>query len=296
MAATNRGNEIDFALQRRFDMSFEMGYLDEKGRKWQLEKLIQKQSNLFQISEEKIKSIVDRSAGLSPAILEQVVEAALREGIRSGCTIQDDLLDEVFEKRTLGEERADRTAKEIKRTAYHEAGHVLVELYNGKSPTYMSIVVRGDRAGYMQFGTGEQDSTKEYYLERICATLGGRAAEMVFDYGLTYGPAGDLACATKIAADMVCKFGMYEEEIGLAVMGGIELKDGKITVHCDKKAKALINRILSEQLKEAVRIIELNKDAMERLVKAVMESGKKYLTKEEIMEAAGELNRRRVTG
>lgn len=47
---------------------------------------------------------------------------------------------------------------------------------------------------------------------------------------------------------------------------------------------------------ETVRIIELNKDAMERLVKAVMESGKKYLTKEEIMEAAGELNRRRVTG
>ena len=91
--------------------------------------------------------------------------------------------------------------------------------------------------------------------------------------------------ATYIAADMVCKYGMYEEEIGLAVIGGTELK-------YDEKAQELINRILSEQLKEAIRIIESNKVAMERLVKAVMTNGKKYLTKEEIREAAGELNKK----
>lgn len=63
----------------------------------------------------------------------------------------------------------------------------------------------------------------------------------------------------------------------------------------EKTAGGVFNRILSEQLKEAVRIIGLNKDAMERLVKAVMDNDnrKKYLTKEEIMEAAGELNRER---
>lgn len=111
----------------------------------------------------------------------------------------------------------------------------------------------------------------------------GRAAEMVFHYGLTYGPAVDLEMATSMAANMVCKWGMYEEEIGLAVIGGIELK-------YDEKAKELINRILSEQLKEAIRIIELNKDAMKRLVTKVMDSKQKYLTKKEIQEAAGELN------
>ena len=81
--------------------------------------------------------------------------------------------------------------------------------------------------------------------------------------GLTHGPAVDLKMATDTAADMVCKFGMYEEEIGLAVIGETELK-------YDERAKELINRILSEQLKEARRIIESNKDAMERLVEAVM--------------------------
>ncbi len=295
MAATNLGNKIDFALQRRFDMSFEMDYLDEKGRRWLLEKLIKKQSDKFKISDEKMKSIVNRSEGVSPALLEQVIEAALREGIRSGCDIDDDLLDEMFERRILGEERVDRSQKEIERTAYHEAGHVLIDLYNKRPPAYMSIVARGNHGGYMLSETGERDSTKKYYLERICSLLGGRAGEMVFadvlglEDGPTHGAAGDLETATSIAVNMVCKFGMYEEEIGLAVTGGIELK-------YDEKAKELINRILSEQLKEAISLIELNRDAMERLVEAVMDKDnknkKKYLTKKEIQEAAGELNRK----
>lgn len=296
MAATNLGNKIDFALQRRFDMSFELDYLDEEGRRWLLEKLIKKQSGMFKISDEKLKSIVDRSGGVSPAILEQVVEAALREGLRSGCDIDDDLFDEMFERRILGEERVERSQKKIERTAYHEAGHVLIDLYNKRPPAYMSIVARGNHGGYMLPETGERDSTKKYYLERICSLLGGRAAEMVFadvlglQGGPTHGAAADLEMATSIAADMVCKFGMYEEEIGLAVIGGIELKIGDIELKYDEKVKDLINRILSEQLKEAIRIIELNKDAMERLVKAVMDNDnkKKYLTKKEILEAAGE--------
>lgn len=302
MAATNLGNKIDFALQRRFDFSFKMDYLDAEGRMWLLEKLMKKQSDMFHISDEKLKSIVDRSEGLSPAILEQVVEAALREGIRSGCTIEDDLFDEVFEKRILGEERVDRTPKDVERTAYHEAGHALVELYNGRTPAYMSIVARGNHGGYVQPGTGERGSTKKYYMGKICSALGGRAAEMVFaavlgiEDGLTHGPAGDLEIATNIAADMVCRFGMYEEEIGLAVIGGLELKIGEIEYRYDEKVRELINRILSEQLREAIRIIEINKDAMERLVNAVMDNDnknrKKFLTRREIQEAAGELNRK----
>lgn len=283
IAATNRGNEIDFALQRRFDISFEMGVLEEEERRLLLEKLINKQSSMFDISGGKIKSIAARSKGLAPAKLEKVVEAALREGIRSGQIIQDDLFDEIFEKCTMGEERVNRSPKEIKCTAYHEAGHTLIDLYYGRPSAYMSIVARGNHGGYVLSGTEERDSTKKYYLEKICSALGGRAAEMIFDYGLTHGAASDLEYATSIAADMVCKFGMYEEEIGLAV-----IKDAEFQY--DQKAKELINRILSEQLKEAIHIIESNKDAIERLVKKVMENGKKYLTEKEILETAGELN------
>ena len=296
MAATNLGNKIDSALQRRFDMSIMMDVLDKEGNMQLLKKLINKHSDMFEISDGKLASIVDRSEGLSPAKLEQVVEAALREGIWSDQTIKDDLFDEIFERCTQGEERVDKSPKKIERTAYHEAGHALIELYYGRPPVYMSIVARGGHGGYTRIGTEGMDSTKEFYLGSICSNLGGRAAE-IYKYGnesgLTHGPAGDLETATYIAADMVCKFGMYEEEIGLAVSEWLELNNnGEIELKCGEKEKELINRILSEQLKEAIRIIEANKDAMERLVKAVMTNEKKYLTKEEIQEAAGELKRK----
>lgn len=284
MAATNLGNKIDFALQRRFDRSFEMDCLDRKGRRWVLEKLIKKQGDMFEVSDEEIESIVDRSARMSPAVLERVVEAALREGIRSDRMIDDVLFDEIFEKCTLGAERVGSSLEKTERTAYHEAGHALMDLYYGRPPAYMSIVARGNHGGYMLPAAERGDSTREYYLEKICSALGGRAAETVFEYGLTAGAAGDLEMATEIAAVMVCKYGMYEKEIGLAVIGEKELP-------YNEQAKELVNRILSEQMKEAVRIIEANQDAMKRLVNAVMKNGKKYLTEKEILEAAGELNR-----
>lgn len=285
MAATNHGDRIDFALQRRFDLSFELGVLGQKGRRNLLKKLIEKQGDMFNLSDGELESIVNRSEGLSQAILEQVVEAALREGMRSGCRVDDDLFDEIFEKRILGAERVQSSSKERARTAYHEAGHALIHLYNGRPPVYMSIVARGNHRGYVQAERGGGDLTKEYYLKWICAMLGGRAAEMVFDYGLTPGAACDLENATKMAAGMVCKYGMYEEEMGLAVFDEKELT-------YNEKAKELINRILTEQLKEAVSILEANRDAVNRLVRKVMESKQKYLTKKEIIEAAGELNQK----
>ncbi|MDE6169362.1 MAG: AAA family ATPase, partial [Acetatifactor sp.] len=191
MAATNHESRIDFALQRRFDRSFEMGFLDKKGRRWVLEKLIKKQSDMFDVSEEKMESIVDRSERVSPAKLEQVVEADLREGIRSDRIIDDELFDEIFEKCTMGEEKVISSQKEIECTAYHEAGHALIHLYYGEAPSYMSIVARGNHGGYTLTEMEELCPSKEYWLERICAALGGRAAELVFKYGLTSGAASD---------------------------------------------------------------------------------------------------------
>ncbi|MCM1540871.1 MAG: ribonuclease HI [Blautia sp.] len=282
MAATNLGSRIDFALQRRFDRSFEMGYLDQEGIRWLLEKQIKKHSDMFHISDKEMESIVVRSVGRSPAKLEQVVEAALREGIRSDRIIDDNLFDEMFEKSILGEEKAESSSGKMERTAYHEAGHALIDLYYGRPPAYMSIVARGGHGGYVLFGTEERDLTKEYYLERICAVLGGRAAEMAFDGSLTYGAVSDLKQATDIARDMVCRFGMYEKEIGLAVIEAEELK-------YNEKARELINRILSEQLETATDIIKANQDAMRRLAEAAMKNGKKYLTGKEILETAGRL-------
>ena len=278
MAATNLGGKLDPALVRRFDRTFCVDLPDEKGRKWMLERLIRSHCNMFDLSDREIESIIDRSEGMSPAALENIVEAALREGIRSDKKVDDSMFDEIFEKSQLGEERDVPTVNELKNTAYHEAGHALVQLHYGRKPKYMSVVARGNYGGYVRSDNLNANPTKEYLLQVICTCLGGRAAELEFGFGVTAGASGDIRKATQIAKRMVCHFGMYGDEIGLAAISEEEL------IHHDQ-ARQLINRILAEQLAQARTIISENRQAMERLVAAVMDSGKKYLTEKEILEA-----------
>lgn len=277
MAATNLGGAIDPALARRFDRSFCVDLPDKEGRRWILQRLIQLHMNMFDISEKEFDSIVDRAVGMSPAALESVVETAIREGIRSNKVVDDIMFDDVFEKCHLGEAREIDSEDEIKNTAYHEAGHALVYMYYGRKPDYMSIVARGDFGGYVMTSEKINHPTKERLLEKICAILAGRAAEMEFGYGLTPGAASDLKHATAIATKMVCNYGMYEESIGLAVIA-------EENIHMYPEVQKLMNQILSEQLKKARDIVREKEDTMNQLVHAVMHSNQKYLTQKELLD------------
>ena len=277
MAATNLGGALDPALARRFDRSFCVDLPNKDGREWILKRLIQKHSNMFDISEKEFESVVDRAVGMSPATLENIVETALREGIRSNKVVDDIMFDEVFEKCHLGEAREVDSEEEIKNTAYHEAGHALVYMYYGRKPDYMSIVARGDFGGYVMTTEKTHHPTKENLLEKICAILAGRAAEMEFGYGLTPGAASDLKRATEIATKMVCNYGMYEEKIGLAVIP-------EENIHMYPEVQKLINQILSEQLKKAREIVCEKKEIMHQLVHSVMHSEQKYLTQRELLD------------
>jgi cell division protease FtsH len=140
------------------------------------------------------------------------------------------------------------------------------------------VIARGNFGGYVLTTERDMHPTKEKLLQRICAALGGRAAELEFGYGLTSGAAADLKAATKIATKMVCEYGMYENEVGIAVI----LEDEQYNYPDVKK---LINRILEDQLKEARSIVDEHRDAMNRLVNEVMSSEQKYLTQKEILDA-----------
>lgn len=278
MAATNiEKARLDPALVRRFDRPFYIDLPDANGRKWMLERLIKKHGNLFRVSAEEINNLAERSTGKSFADIENMIETALREAIRADKQVNDTLLDETFEKCNYGEARKVRSLDVITRTACHEAGHALIQLFYKRTPNYMGIVARGAFNGHVQGGLPE-DCTKDTLLQEICELLGGRAAEIVCGYGLTPGASSDLAYATKLATHMVCSYGMYEEEVGIAVISKEELSH-------NEKAKALINQILSEQLQQAKTILNDNREALKRLVDAVMNSEKKYLTKKEIQDA-----------
>ena len=279
MAATNAEEEdLDRAFLRRFDRRSRVNLPGEKGRRWKLEQMLMQHKDMFDVSESEISSIVLRSDGKSFADLENVIEAALREAIRADVRVNDSLLDETFEELLYGEEWEENSEENIKHTACHEAGHALIALFYGRSPKYMSVVARGSHGGYVLQENMPRHCTKEEYLQRISGILGGRAAEMVQGYGLTFGASSDLESATKLAAKMVCAGGMYEEEVGLAAISEEQL------LH-NEKAQNLINQILSERLQEAIKIINENKDALKRLVNAVINSEEHCLTEEEIKAA-----------
>jgi len=279
LAATNFDVEpggsksLDPALMRRFDRRV---YIDlpKKGDRIRfLEKKIAANPAL-EITPVQIDNIAMRATGMSLAELDSVVELALRSAIREGSTVVTDaILEEAFETFNSGDVKK-WDASQLERVARHEAGHALLCWLGGETPSYLTVVARGNHGGYMQ--RAEQEGKAIYTLDellaRIRTSLGGRAAELVYygkRDGISTGASGDLASATRVARQLVCHYGM-DDSFGLAVL------EGEPTA----EAMKAINRILNEQMAESVRLVEENKAIIDALVDALL--NKNHLNAAEI--------------
>lgn len=197
MAATNLGGNngstgaLDPALVRRFDRSICIDLPDRAGR-IQLLKMLRNKHQILRISDDMLQNLAERSIGMSPALLEGAVNAAIREAIRSGTEVSDSMMDEAFEKYNHGEEKHWNRADLIK-TARHEAGHAVVCNYFGEEPSYLTVAARDNHGGYMMYSAAEGKGvyTKKELLRQIAVSLGGRAAELAYygeEEGLSTGP------------------------------------------------------------------------------------------------------------
>ena len=269
LAATNfdvePGGEksLDPALMRRFDRRV---YIDLPNTEERIRFLKMKMANnpALQLSEELVKNIAMRATGMSLAHLDSVVDLALRSSIREGSTVvTDEIFGEAFETYNSGEVKK-WDISQLERVARHEAGHALLSWLSGKTPSYLTIVARGNHGGYMQHAPedGKAIYTMDELLGRIRTSLGGRAAEIVYygeRDGISTGASGDLASATNLAQQIVCTYGM-SEDFGLAVFGGAMTDE----------VRAAVNRILKEQMEEAIRLIRENTDKLDALVAQLM--------------------------
>ncbi len=274
LAATNfdvepgRPKSLDPALMRRFDRRIYVDLPDNEERARFLKKKIEKNPSL-EISEGQVEQMALRSVGMSLADLDSVVELALRSAIREGSVkVTGGILAEAFEVFTGGEAKAwDRN--QLERVARHEAGHALLCWLGGEEPAYISVVARGNRGGYVQHSPQEGKGiyTKEELNGRIRSALGGRAAEIVYygdTDGLTTSVGSDLANATNLARHMVCSYGM-EKDFGMAVLDHSSA-EGAVSA----EMREVVNRILEEQMSEAVRLISENRERMDLLVETLM--------------------------
>ena len=288
LAATNfdvepgRDKSLDPALMRRFDRRVYIDLPNKDDRIRFLKMKIEK-NHALDISDIQIDNIAMRATGMSLAELDSVVELALRSAIREGSTsVNDAILEEAFETFNGGEVKK-WDVSQLERVARHEAGHAFLCWLSGETPSYLTIVARGNHGGYMQHAEQEGKAiyTKDELLARIRTSLGGRAAEIAYygeRDGVSTGASGDLAYATNVAQQIVCSYGM-DDEFGLAVVNGTVAANGTMSV----EVRTSINRILKEQMDEAVKLISENKDKIDSLVEELM--SKNHLNGAEIEQA-----------
>lgn len=287
LAATNfdvapgSPRSLDQALVRRFDRRIYVDLpTDEERKQFMLRKCAK--NAMFDIGEQDIDNLAVRTVGMSLSDLDSIFEFALRQALRAELNnVKADILDEAFETYVNGEKK-NWSEAEVERVARHEAGHAFLCWQSGETPSYLTIVARSDHGGYMQHDSTEKKTiyTKDELLSRIRVALGGRAAEIVC-YGecggVSTGASGDLVSATAIAERIVCSYGMVDE-CGLAVSDPRTLRSGDVA----KEVRKAVNKLLSEQMSQAIEKIRANKDMLDVLSNELMQ--KSHLSANEISE------------
>ena len=216
MAATNRPDVLDPAILRpgRFDREITISTPDVKGR----EEVFKVHSKGKPLGDDvDLKILARRTPGFTPADIENMMnEAALLTARRDGSTIHMDDVEEAITRVIAGPKKTSRviTPEENKLTAYHEAGHAIVARATpGSDPVHQITIMPRGRAGGFTLSLPEEDryySTKRKMLEEIRELLGGRVSEALHLDDISTGASNDLERATRLAHDMVVKYGMTD--------------------------------------------------------------------------------------
>ena len=167
--------------------------------------------------------------------------------------------------------------KSLRKTAVHEVGHALVRYKLFNSPEIVKITINSEGTGvlgYVQLkqNYSEYTSTKQGIMNNIMVCLAGMVSEEVFLGEFSNGNSSDLEKATAYAKDMIVKYGM--SSLGY---GQIDNESGEIAVLVQKE----INNILKECFDNTKKLIEENKDKMEKIVDYLYE--KKEIDEEQFI-------------
>ena len=225
---------------------------------------------------------VDRVAGItsgySPAALERLLDEALVIALTHGRTAMS--MSDLAEAKMLIElgvtDPTIYTTEERLRVATHEAGHATVAYFLGQSRQMdvLSIVKRRDSLGLLQHSDTEERFTqrRDEMNALLKISMGGLVAEERWFDEVSTGPAGDLAAATTIGAQMIGSCGMGESLISIAAAGTGILSGGLVEkVLADKDARAELDALLASSREAARAIVAEHGDVVEALRDALLE-------------------------
>ncbi len=288
IAATNRPDILDPALLRpgRFDRQVLVDAPDVVGREAIL-KVHTKNKPLA--SDVKLDVLAKTTIGFTGADLENLVnEAALAAARANQRTISMRNLEESIMKVVAGPEKKSKkvTEKERKLTAYHEAGHAVVSkmLPTQDRVHQVSIIPRGRAGGYTLSLPKEDASynSRTEMIEEIIVLLGGRVAESLTLDDISTGASNDIERATKIAKNMVTKYGM-SERLGARTFGEqndevfLGLEHGHAADYSQETAAIIdqeIHKIIDDCYNKCKEILTDNMDSLKKVAELLLEKEK----------------------
>jgi len=286
IAATNRPDVLDPALIRpgRFDRQVVISNHDIVGR----EAILKIHCKIINIGPDvKLRTIARGTPGFSGADLANLCnESALLAARKNKRIITMSDIEEAKDKVMMGAERRSMvmTEDDKKLTAYHEGGHAIVAINEKASdPIHKATIIPRGRALGVVWTLPERDKyshTREYLKANISKAMGGRVAEeMIFGHDkVTSGASSDIQTATKLAKDMVTKFGM-SNELGPLSYGANEdeiflgrqiTRQEHMSEETSKKVDIEVKKIVDAGYQRAKKIITEKLDDLHKLAKALL--------------------------
>ena len=282
LAATNRADVLDRALKRpgRFDRQVYVDMPDLKGREEILK--VHAKNKKF-APDVDFNIIAKKTAGMAGADLANILNEGAILAARAGrteITMAD--LEEASEKVEMGPEKRSKVIADIdkKITAYHEAGHAVVNhILGGETKVHkITMIPRGPAGGYTMPLPAEERMyrSKKYFLNEMAELYGGRAAEEII-FGkdqITTGASSDIKRASAIARFMVTQIGMTEK-FGPILLDGTQ--DGDMfqrKYYSEETGKEIddeVRRLLNEAYQKAIDILNTHRNKLEAVTKVLLE-------------------------
>ena len=283
IAATNRPDVLDNALLRpgRFDRQVVIDLPDVNGR----EEILKIHAKKIKLSDGvDLSKIARMTPGCSGADLANLLnESAIIAARRSEKTVSEADIDEARDKVFFGRERKKlMDADEKKLTAYHEAGHALIQAIvdNGRLPVHkVTIIPRGQSLGSTMFIPSRDIRTesKTSLLNNICTSLGGRVAEELVFSDITNGAAADIKQATKVARKMVCDWGMsdlgpisFGENQDHIFIGREIAREERVSERTAMEIDESVKAIIDGQLARARKIVSDNRGKLDAIANELL--------------------------
>ena len=287
IAATNRPDVLDPALLRpgRFDRQVIVSNPDIVGREAILKVHLKKITTGPDVNP---KVIARGTPGFSGADLANIVnESALLAARKNKRIVTMSDLEEAKDKVMMGAERKSMvmTEEEKTLTAYHEGGHAVVALNeNTSDPIHKATIIPRGRALGMVMRLPERDQlsiTREKMFGDISVAMGGRIAEeLIFGYDkVTSGASSDIEMVTKMAKNMVTRYGMsdqlgpiaYQENEEEVFLGRSVSRQQHVSEDTAKKIDSEVKKIVQSGYDRAKKILTEKVDDLHKVAKALLE-------------------------